>query len=108
MTVAPDETTEGWFLYMIEQASGQLYTGITRDVARRFAEHQSNSSRTARALRGKGPLKLVFHTPAGNHSQALKLELQIKKLQRYKKLQIVTGKIDISSLHSLSSWAKSS
>lgn len=103
MTAATDQAAEGWFLYMIEQASGQLYTGITRDVARRFAEHQANNARTARALRGKGPLKLVFQAPAGNHSLALKLEHRVKKLDRQKKLQIITGKIEISSLHSLQS-----
>lgn len=93
-TPAPDQ----WFLYLVEQASGKLYTGITRDVQRRFAEHQSNTGKTARSLRGKGPLKLVFFCTAGNHSEALKLEFQVKKLTRNKKLQLIDGSFDISSL----------
>lgn len=88
-----------WFLYLIEQASGKLYTGITRDVQRRFKEHQANNGKTARSLRGKGPLKLVFFCLAGNQSEALKLEHLVKKLPRYKKLQLIKGDFDISSLH---------
>ncbi len=29
-----------WYLYMIQCRDGQLYTGITTDVARRFSEHE--------------------------------------------------------------------
>jgi len=87
-----------WYIYLIEQASGALYTGITRDVKRRFAEHQANNHKTARSLRGKGPLKLVFSCPALNHSDALKLEYQIKKLPRKKKLALITGELNLSVL----------
>ncbi|SFX60112.1 GIY-YIG nuclease family protein [Marinospirillum alkaliphilum] len=96
---APPVVEAVWYIYMVEQASGKLYTGITLDVARRFAEHQANNQRSAKALRGKGPLKLVFSQPAGNHRQALQLEYQVKKLPRYKKLALITGKTCISSLH---------
>lgn len=87
-----------WYLYLVEQASGALYTGITRDVERRFAEHQANSTKTARSLRGKGPLKLVFSSPVLNHSDALKLEYRIKKLPRNKKLALISGEFDLTIL----------
>lgn len=75
-----------WHLYIVRTASGALYTGITVDVARRFAQHQSGKG--ARALRGKGPLLLVFHCAAGDRSQASKLEYQIKRLKRAQKLRL--------------------
>lgn len=87
-----------WYLYLIEQASGALYTGITRDLERRFAEHQANGNKTARSLRGKGPLKLVFSCSVLNHSDALKLEHQVKKLPRNKKLALVMGEFDLVTL----------
>lgn len=87
-----------WYLYLVEQASGALYTGITRNLERRFAEHQANSNKTARSLRGKGPLKLVFSSPVLNHSDALKLEHQIKKLPRSKKLALISGELDLTNL----------
>ena len=68
----------GWFLYMIETAAGALYTGITTDVERRFAEH-CGSRRGARALRGKGPLTLMHYERVGSRSEALKLEAWLKK-----------------------------
>jgi putative endonuclease len=58
---------------MLRTPSGMLYTGITTDVERRQAEHQAGKG--AKALRGKGELKLAFHCPAGNRSLASKLEM---------------------------------
>ncbi|GLR64232.1 GIY-YIG nuclease family protein [Marinospirillum insulare] len=94
----PSQAKANWYLYLVEQASGALYTGITRDLERRFAEHQANNHKTARSLRGKGPLKLVFSCPVASHSQALKLEYKIKKLPRNKKLAIISGEFDLSNL----------
>ncbi|SHE88186.1 putative endonuclease [Modicisalibacter ilicicola DSM 19980] len=67
-----------WHLYLIETAAGALYTGITTNVERRFDEHRSGK-RGARALRGKGPLRLIHHQPVGSRSEALKLEAWLKK-----------------------------
>ena len=71
------ESKDEWFLYMIRCKNGQLYTGITTDVQRRLAEHQSGKG--AKFLRGRGPLQLVFQQKAGSRSEALKLEAAIKK-----------------------------
>ena len=43
-----EEQARQWYLYMLQLASGQLYTGITTDVERRFAEHQSGSAKAAK------------------------------------------------------------
>ena len=94
----PNTPEHSWYLYLVEQASGALYTGITRDVERRFAEHQANSHKTARSLRGKGPLKLVFSAQVNSHSTALKLEYQIKKLPRNKKLALIAGELDLTQI----------
>ncbi|APE29991.1 hypothetical protein BOX17_02880 [Halomonas aestuarii] len=67
-----------WYLYLVETASGALYTGITTDVDRRLAEHRAG--RGAKALRGKGPLVLVHHECVGSHGEALRREAAIKRL----------------------------
>ena len=77
-----------WRLYILRTARGVLYTGITNDVPRRLAQHQSGKG--AKALRGKGPLTLVFHCAAGDRSQASKLEYQVKQLTRQQKLGLVS------------------
>jgi len=83
-----------WFIYMIRCHGGQLYTGITTDVERRFGEHQQGKG--AKFLRGKQPLQLVFSEKIGNRSEALKMELTVKKLRRSEKeLLIQQGAIKL-------------
>jgi putative endonuclease len=81
-----------WFVYIIRCADDSLYTGITTDVSRRFAEHATAGSRAAKYLRGRGPLTLVFSTPAGSKSEALSLERRIKSLPRKDKLALLDDK----------------
>ena len=72
-----------WYLYMIRCKGGVLYTGITTDISRRFAEHQAGKG--AKFLRGKTPLELVYQQTIGSHSDALKEELRIKSLSKREK-----------------------
>ena len=86
-TTQPEVT---WFLYLIRCKDRSLYTGITTDVNRRFAEHQSGKG--AKYLRGKAPLTLAFQQKIGSHSAALKAEASIKKLSKVdKEIIINTG-----------------
>ncbi|MBW7470640.1 GIY-YIG nuclease family protein [Marinobacter sp. M216] len=82
-----------WFVYMVRTAKGSLYTGISTDVHRRFAEHQAGAPRGARSLRGKGPLELVFHSPAGDRSRASRLEWHIKRWPRAQKEALARGEL---------------
>ena len=87
----PDSVAD-WYLYLVRCKNGQLYTGITTDVERRFSEHCAGKG--AKFLRGKGPLQLVFSENVGDRSDALKVELKIKKLsKREKELLIHRGTI---------------
>ena len=74
-----------WHLYIVRTKHGQLYTGVTQDIARRFIEHQEGGKKAAKYLRGKGPLELVFQLEIGNRSSALKAEIAIKKLPKRQK-----------------------
>ncbi|MFT5171592.1 MAG: putative endonuclease [Candidatus Marinamargulisbacteria bacterium] len=80
-----------WSLYLIRTKGGSLYTGITQDVSRRFLVHQSNSKESAKYLRGKGPLKLVFQKEIGTRSEALKMEISVKRLSKSEKEALVRG-----------------
>lgn len=81
-----------WFVYLIRTGSGTLYTGITTDTQRRFAEHCSGGARAAKALRGKGPLTLEYQTETPNKPTALKLERAIKRWPKQKKEGLIAGK----------------
>ena len=47
---------KSWFLYLIECRDGSVYTGITVDVAARYAAHISGKG--ARYTRSHPPLRL--------------------------------------------------
>jgi len=86
-----------WFLYMIRCGNGNLYTGITTDVGRRFREHAHEPKKAARALRGKGPLKLVFRKKIGPRSGALKEEYRVKQLSRADKEKLLKPGLKVSA-----------
>ena len=77
-----------WFVYIIEASDGSLYTGVTTDVQRRFAEH-GDSDKGAKFFRGRKPLKVVYTEEHPDRSSALKREAEIKKLSRQNKLQLI-------------------
>tara|TARA_Y100001936_G_scaffold196129_1_gene196553 strand:+ start:373 stop:609 length:237 start_codon:yes stop_codon:yes gene_type:complete len=77
---------------------GQLYTGVTQDVPRRFKEHQKEGGKGAKYLKGKKPLKLVFHKKIGSRSEALKTEAQIKKWPKKKKEALIKNEIPLEQI----------
>ncbi|AKH63703.1 MULTISPECIES: GIY-YIG nuclease family protein [Photorhabdus] len=76
-----------WVLYLLKTKTGMLYTGITTDINRRFAQHVKGKG--AKALRGKGPLQLVFNSYAGDRASASRLEYQVKQLSKQQKERLV-------------------
>ncbi len=76
-----------WYLYLIRCRDGSLYTGITIDIERRFAEHQSGKG--SKYLRGRCPLTLVFKEKVGSKNQALAVENKIKKLTKAQKEEVI-------------------
>ena len=72
------------------QAVDRLRRSIERDaqktnVSRRFAQHQQNEARSAKYIRGKGPLQLIFKMQIGRRDLALRVEYQIKMLRKGQK-----------------------
>ncbi len=80
-----------WQLYLVRTASGSLYAGISTDPQRRLRQHQGELTGGARALRGKGPLQLVWTFAACNRSHASVLEYQLKQLKKADKERLVQG-----------------
>ena len=87
-----------WHLYLVRCHDGSLYTGITTNVARRFAEHQGNKGEGAKYLRGRGPLKLVFQKKLGNRSLALSVESKVKKLPKARKEELIRTRKHIEAI----------
>ncbi|WP_277606807.1 GIY-YIG nuclease family protein [Aeromonas sp. MR7] len=79
--------TSQWSLYLVRTATGLLYTGISTDPVRRLHQHQSGKG--SRALRGKGPLTLVWQQMVGDKGAALRLEYRLKQQSKAFKERLV-------------------
>jgi putative endonuclease len=83
---------------MIRCADNSIYTGITIDLERRFAEHQSQGKKCAKYLKGKSPLELSFSIEAGTKSDASCLELRIKGCTKAIKERLIAGQTTLEEL----------
>lgn len=79
-----------WTVYIIQTKSGKLYTGITNNLTRRFAEHQGlqKKGKGARFFHFSNPEKIIYQESLPNRSEASKREVAIKKMCRKDKLSL--------------------
>ncbi len=87
-----------WSVYIIRCGDRSLYTGISNDVAKRFAVHQSGNAQSAKYTRHRHPLQLVFTAEIGTKSAASRAEYHIKQLPKRTKELLVSGMTSLSEL----------
>lgn len=75
------------YVYMLRCSDNSLYTGWCKDLNKRLDKH--NKGQGAKYTRSRRPCKLVFYKEIHNKSEALKLEIRIKKLKKKYKENIV-------------------
>lgn len=76
-----------WFLYILKCKNGDLYTGITNNLQRRFEEHASGKG--GHFTKSFVVEKILFSEEYLDKSSALKREAQIKGWTRKKKLSLI-------------------
>lgn len=76
-----------WVCYLLKCADDTLYCGITNDLDKRLAAH--NSGEGAKYTRSRIPVELVFSEDCEDRSVASKREIKIKKLSRVAKLILI-------------------
>lgn len=79
-----------WYVYILECSDKSLYTGITVDLEKRVATH--NSKKGSKSLFGKLPVKMVYNEAFLNRSEASIREAEIKSWNRQKKLELIMGR----------------
>ncbi len=80
---------EPWFLYILKCRDGSFYTGITKDIERRFRVH--NAGKAAKYTRTRLPVELLYQEKCKNRTTALVRECAVKALPRKKKEELVLG-----------------
>ena len=74
-----------WWVYMLRCRDGSLYTGVTTDVERRFAQHRAGTG--AKYTRTHPPEAIVYREELPDKPAALRRELALKGLRREAKLR---------------------
>jgi len=78
-----------YYIYILKCSDKTLYTGITIDLDRRIAEHNS-SKLGAKYTRSRRPVKLMYSKKYSNRSAACREEARIKTLSRNEKIGMIT------------------
>src|SRR5512145_1444571 len=80
--------TEG-YMYILECANGQYYTGSTKDLDKRLEEH--NAGQGANFTRKHLPVKLVYYEEFQRIDEAFYREKQVQGWSRKKKEALISG-----------------
>ena len=81
-----------YYLYILRCSDNSLYCGQTNNLERRINEHNFDNNKSAKYLRGKKPVKLVYSEKYSTLQEAMKREIQIKKLTKAKKEAMIESK----------------
>jgi predicted GIY-YIG superfamily endonuclease len=77
-----------WSVYLARCRDGSLYAGVTTDLIRRLAQH--NSGCGGAYTRSRAPVTLVYSEQASDQSAALRRERALKQLTRAEKEKLVS------------------
>ena len=75
---------KNWSVYLLRCSDNSLYCGVSNNIAKRIAEH--NSGLGAKYTRSHRPVALVVTSRGMSKGDAFKLEHQIKKLPADQKI----------------------
>lgn len=79
-------TNGPWFVYILLCSNNSLYTGITKDVQKRFQAHCNGKG--AKYTKIHKPLSIIHCEQYENFHLAAKRELEIKALPKIKKIKL--------------------
>ena len=85
------------YVYILECEGGELYTGITTDIARRLAEHKARDGVGAKYTRSH-PVKAIRALwETADLRAAARIEWRIKHWPRKKKLELIADPSQLSN-----------
>lgn len=76
-----------FILYILQCCDESLYTGITNDLEHRMETHRSGKG--SKYVRAHLPFELIYTEEFPDKSSALKREIEIKKLNKAQKLELI-------------------
>ena len=76
-------------VYILRTSSNTFYTGQTNNLENRLKQHRDKTSKSAKYLRSFKSFELVYQETYPTLSQALKREIEIKKLSHRQKEALI-------------------
>lgn len=76
-----------YYVYILQCEDGSLYTGSTNDIEKRYEKHLDGTG--AKYTRAHKPVRIAYSECFKTKSEALRREMQIKKLKRSEKLELI-------------------
>lgn len=74
-----------YYFYILRCADNTLYCGQTNNLERRVKEHNFDINKSAKYLRPRKPVQLVYCEEYNTLQDAMKREFQVKKWPKLKK-----------------------
>ena len=84
-----------YYFYILRCSDNSLYCGQTNNLQRRINEHNSDKNKSAKYLRAKKPVKLVYSEEYPTLQLAMKREWQVKQWIRSKKEALIKGDLKL-------------
>mgnify|MGYP000866500268 CR=1 FL=1 len=78
------------YTYIVECSDNTLYTGWTNHLDKRIKDH--NNKKGAKYTKSRVPVTLVYYEEFETKEEALKREIEIKRLSRKEKLNLLESK----------------
>ncbi|MDP2874366.1 MAG: GIY-YIG nuclease family protein [bacterium] len=78
-----------YYCYIVRCSDTSLYCGQTNNLQRRIQEHNFDKNKSAKYLRAKKPVKLVYFEAYSTLKEAMQRERQIKEWTRAKKEALI-------------------
>lgn len=78
-------------VYILRTSSNTLYTGQTKNLKKRLKQHRNKAKKSAKYMRGFKSFELVYSENHPTLSQALKREIELKKLSHAEKEVLING-----------------
>ena len=84
-----------WYMYVILCNDNSYYCGITTNLERRLKQHNGVLKGGAKYTRGRRPCKYIYKEKASTRSDALKKEINFKKLNKKSKSIYMKYNVDL-------------
>lgn len=78
-----------YFVYILRTSANTLYIGQTNNLEKRLREHREKKGRGAKYTRSFSSIELVYKEEFKTRSEAMKREIELKKLTKSKKEALI-------------------